>query len=307
MFFFFNSENKKFPVANVIKRGPLTLGKFANLDCVNALQGKRIMRLISFNSFLGIVGISPRAKGIMDSFVKLLTHPSVRTAQSESVLEKLQNGYIVRNGRQEDLFLDCRVVTDFCRLMLALRKSGKIGGAYLDYAGNCEQFMLGLADVGLAALIDEATGYDKIKRRNEYQELFKSILREEHSDWVKEFPDTFFDGIYKVYRLEKAGKNHPSFFGGIINKYIYYPLANSHGAILKKLQAKDPVVECKGRRYKLHQFLTEEVGKPLLRKHINQVEALLLISSDKAMFKHNFKKLFPQPKDQLEFDFNEDI
>ena len=83
---------------------------------------------------------------------------------------------------------------------------------------------------------------------------------------MKEFPDTFFDGIYKVYRLEKAGKNHPSFFGGIINKYIYYPLANSHGAILKKLQAKDPVVECKGRRYKLHQFLTEEVGKPLLRK-----------------------------------------
>jgi len=307
MFFFFDLNPDKFPVANVVKKGRLRIGNFANVDCVNAQQGRKIVRLVSFDSFLGIIGISSRTPNAFNSLLKFLTGPNVRTSKSEALLEKLSKGQIVKADGKNRVYIDYRIITDFCRLISWLRNSNKLSDQRLEYAKNCERFMLGLADVGLAAMIDEATGYDKIKRQNEYQELFKAFIREEHSDWVKEFPDTFFAGIYKVYRLERAGKNHPSFFGGIINKYIYYPLANSHGAILKKLQDKDPVVECKGRRYKLHQFLTEEIGKPLLRKHINQVEALLLISSDKLSFKRNFKKLFPQPNDQLEFDFGDDV
>lgn len=303
MFFFF--DTKKLPVANVIKRGPLSTGAFSNIDCVNAEQGKKTVRLVSFNSFLTIVGISPRAKGVWNSFCQLLTHPSVRSQRSEAILDKLNNGYLVKDGSLEEVFIDYRVITDFCRLMLLLRRLHKIRGAYLDVAANCERFMLGLADVGLAAMIDEATGYDKIKKQHEYQELFKAYIRETQSDWVKEFPDEFFEQLYRVYRCEKKGRNHPSFFSYIIRKYIYWPLVDSHGAIWKKLDEKNPVISRTGRKFKLHQFLSEEIGKPALRAHLASVITLLVISADKGAFLRNFKKRYPKAGDQLEFDFDD--
>lgn len=290
----------------VLNRGGLTLGVFSNIDCANVEVNRKVLRLVAIDSFFGIIGISTRAKDSVDSFLKLLTHPSIRTSKTERILEKVQNGYSIGEGVAARLFIDCRVITDFCRVMLQLREIGKIKGQYLKYAQNCERFMVGLADTGLAALIDEATGYRK-RKKDEYRQLFLSFIREEHSDWVKEFPDTFFDGIYKVYHVGRSGRNHPSFFGAFIAKYVYYPLANSHGAILEKLREKDPVVSVHGRQYKLHQFLTREVGKPALKRHLDQVETILMLSPDKGAFKRNFKKVFPQPYDQLELDFGDDV
>lgn len=305
MFLFFFGESAR-AVDRVLNRGGLTMGTFANIDCANVVVKGKVLRLVSIKSFLEIVGVAYRSRSALNAFRTFLTHPSIRTSSSQRILARLENGFAIGEGESEQLFVDCKVVTDFCRLMLRLREIKKIKGDYLIYAQNCERFLVGLADTGLSALIDEATGYRK-RQKDEYRKLFLSFIREEHSDWVKEFRDTFFEGIYKVYHLTKAGKNHPSFFGAFIAKYVYYPLANSRGAILEKLREKDPVVNLHGRKYKLHQFLTKEIGKPALRRHLDQVETILCLSVDKSAFKRNFKKVFPQPFDQLEFDFGDDV
>lgn len=301
MFFF----PKNLRVANVVSRGSLDLRTVDNIDCVNALEGKKSIRLVSVLSFLSIVGISHQDKYVLRSLDKFLTHPTIRSRRADSVLERLHNGYVVKDIAGDQMFVDYRIVTDFCRLMLSLRRAGKLGEGYLDYAANCEMFMLALADVGLAALIDEATGYDKIKKKREYQELFKDFIREEHSDWVREFPNEFFEHLYRVYHCERTGRNHPSFFAHVITKYIYWPLADSHGAILEQLKEKDPIVSKNGRRYRLHQFLTEEVGKAALRLHIGSIITLLALSNDKGMFKRIFARRYPKAGDQMEFNFDE--
>ena len=60
-------------------------------------------------------------------------------------------------------------------------------------------------------------------------------------------------------------------------------------------------------KYKHHQFLTQKVGKVALRNHLSKIEAIFALSKDKGSFKRNFKKVFPQPYDQLELDFGEDV
>lgn len=293
-------------VDRVLNCGRLAMGVFENIDCANVEVKGKVLRLVSIDSFFGIVGIGTYAKDVIKSFESFLTHPSVRTSSSKKILNRLNEGYCIDRNGTETLFVDCRVITEFCRLMLQLRAINKLSGSYLTYAQNCERFMLGLADTGLVALIDEATGYRK-RQKDEYRRLFRAYISEYHREWEKEFQDSFFDGIYKIYHLAKNGKNHPSFFGAFINKYVYFPLANSHGAILEKLKEKNPVVNFRGRRYKLHQFLTKEIGKPALQKHLNQIETLLVISADKGAFRRYFKKAFPQPFDQLELDFGDDI
>lgn len=300
-FFFFNNE--LLPVDKILNRGRLTMGAFANIDCANVEVNGKVLRLVSVESFLALVGISPRSKNGVASLSKLLSDSRIRTSFTDRIFNRLNKGYNV-----EDVpFVDSRVITDFCRMMLSLRSLGKLKGIYLDYAKNCERFLAGLADVGLVALIDEATGYGK-RRRDEYKQLFLKFIQDEQTSWLKEFQDSFFDGIYKIYNLPRIANNrHPLFFGDFIAKYVYYPLANSHGAILEHLRERNPVFNLNGRKYKHHQFLTQKVGKVALRDHLSKIEAIFALSKDKGSFKRYFKKVFPQPYDQLELDLGDDV
>lgn len=115
--------------------------------------------------------------------------------------------------------------------------------------------------------------------------------------------------IYKLYGLKRKTPNsvkHPSFFGNFIRKYVYYPLANSNGAILEELDKKNPVVYASGgRKYKFHQFLADEIGLPAFRAHLWQVVGIGASATDKDTFDRSFYRAFPEavPKkrqDQLE-------
>ena len=289
-----------------IYTGHLDMGDSGNVECATIRQGKVVKRYITIESFIGIVGFGSVSKGVKECS-RLLSRPRMYQEKSELLLASLNNPHQVKaNGVYRD-YLEAPFLIEFANLMLNLRRSNVLGPSWKAYCNNCERFIQGLAKTGIVSLIDEATGYKK-QRTDEYKRLFLSFVREDHSDWIKEFQQPFFDGIYKIDHLPPLdGQKRPPFFGAFISKYVYYPLANSHGAILEKLREKDPVVSMRGRKYKLHQFLTEEVGKPALRKHLNQVETLLLLSRDKGSFKRNFKKVFPQPYDQLELDFGDDV
>ena len=72
------------------------------------------------------------------------------------------------------------------------------------------------------------------------------------------------------------------------------------------LKEKDPIVSSgRGRKYKLHQFLSDNVGKPELQRHLSGVCTLLRISDDKGMFDRLFRRAFPKRGDQMEFDFDD--
>ena len=78
--------------------------------------------------------------------------------------------------------------------------------------------------------------------------------------------------LYKLYgikRFDPTSTKHPRFFAKFTRSFIFHPLANSRGKILELLDDKNPVVYANGgRRYKLFQFLSEEVGMPALRAHL---------------------------------------
>ena len=162
--------------------------------------------------------------------------------------------------------------------------------------------MRGLAEVGIIALVDEATGYIDEKKKDEYRQLFREFIRRECREWEQEFPAQFTDMIYRMYGLQKGAKGrHPRFFGNFIRKYIYAPLAGSNGEVLKMLDSKNPVVYKNGRRkYKMHQFLTEELGLPAIRAHIWQTIGIANASRTKDAFDRGFKRAFPQVGETME-------
>jgi hypothetical protein len=195
-----------------------------------------------------------------------------------------------------------------CNALLKVRDAEKYYPSQLPIIVQADIIMRGLAEVGIIALVDEATGYLDEKRRNEYRELFKEFIRNECKEWEREFPEAFFDLIYRLYGVTKSHTTRrPRFFAQVIRRYIYIPLANSNGAILEMLDEKNPVVYANGgRRYKLFQFLNDTMGLPAIRGHIWQVVGIGRVSKDKGNFDRNFMNAFPQRHDQFDMLLEDD-
>jgi hypothetical protein len=65
--------------------------------------------------------------------------------------------------------------------------------------------------------------------------------------------------------------------------------------ILDMLDEKNPVVYANGgRRYKLFQFLSREIGLPAIRAHLWQVVGIGNASRDIRHFERSFYRAFPE-------------
>lgn len=263
------------------------------LECYVWKDRGRVRRVFHKRGLARIFGIK---SGSGAAFMRTVTSKGLGPVILDNLQEKLLNPLILitKNVGQIHTY-DYEILIDICGAILQALKGGKLHPSQKHLAIQAEIILRSCAKVGLAALIDEATGYAKDKRKEEYRELFKEFIREECKEWEKEFPNQFYDTIYKLYNLRRnpLAKNHPQFFGGVTTKYIYAPLAHSNGAILEMLKEKNPVVYASGgRKYKLHQFLSD-IGAPALRAMIWQFIGIGNASRSKESFDKAFNRAFP--------------
>jgi len=199
--------------------------------------------------------------------------------------------------------IEASLLPKICNVYLKMRDNeNALTASQIPLSIQADIIMRGLAEVGIVALVDEATGHIEEKRKQEYQELFQSFIREQVREYEKEFPKQFTDNLYRFYELA-PGRNgqHPQFFGKLTRKYIYEPLASSKGVILEMLDEKNPVVYKKGgRKYKMFQFLTDTIGLSMFRAHLWQVVGIMNSARNKAEFDRAFKRAFPKSGTQIE-------
>lgn len=207
--------------------------------------------------------------------------------------------YRPKKGGTAAYGIEASLLPKICNVYLNMRdKEGSLTASQVPLAIQADLLMRGLAEVGITALVDEATGYIHEKKKDEYREIFREFIRRECREWEQEFPMQFFDMLYRLYELPKGVEGrHPQFFGKFITKYIYTPLAGSGGEILRHLGEKNPVIYKdgirKGRKHKMHQFLTDELGLPAVRSHIWQVIGIGNGATSKDAFDRSVKRAFP--------------
>lgn len=282
--------------------GSLVLGGW-QIDCHHLSNGKRV---ITQQSFVDVIGMKRGGKKLGYRLGQLLDNPVLNSSNIRELSLVIQNpiSFKMQNGPTAYGY-EADILVEYCKAILEARRAGAIvGDAANRYARSCESFIIACAKTGIMALIDEATGYAEEKDKDEYRRLFTHFIREEIRDWEKEFPDQFFDLLYRLYNLKPTSKNgHPQFFGKLIRHYVYRPLAVSNGAILELLDEKNPVVySAGGRKHKMHQYLTQEIGVPALRQHLWQVIGIGNSVNGRLAFDRAFRNAFPQSGDQRELD-----
>jgi P63C domain len=169
-------------------------------------------------------------------------------------------------------------------------------------ADFCDVLMRGFAQVGIVALIDEATGYQAQRENDELNRILSLYVEEMYRPYIttrKPFTPEFFQHIYRLYHWKYDPNNtqSPRYIGKLINKWIYEQLPPN---VLPKLQEKNPVNEKGRRKYKHFQFLTVDIGEPHLEKQIVSMITLMRISSTKEELERYFNKAFGKPyQDEL--------
>lgn len=156
----------------------------------------------------------------------------------------------------------------------------------------------GLARVGIIALVDEATGYEEVRARQELQKILEAYVQAEFRPWVRTFPDEFFKEIYRLQGWEfKPGTSRRTpQVGKLIKHYIYEQLPDG---VIEELERLNPTND-KGRRSrKHHQFLTEGTGNAHLDRQISTVTTLMRIANNQAEFEDLFERAFPPPQPRL--------
>ena len=147
--------------------------------------------------------------------------------------------------------------------------------------------MTAFAKTGLIAVIDEVTGYQADRDRDEMQKVLEKYISAELLPWAKRFPDEFYKQMFRLKGWEYKGKAKTPYAGKLTNKYIYEYWPKG---VLEELQKETPKSDTGNRKNRFHQHLSEETGLPNLDKQLQQTIALMKASDSWEEFDHLFKK-----------------
>jgi len=153
--------------------------------------------------------------------------------------------------------------------------------------------MRGLAHVGIAALIDEVTGYQPIRDHLALQAILDKFLLKEFATWAKRFPDEFYQEMFRLKGWQWRGMkvNRPSVVGHYTNDLVYQRLAPG---ILSKLRELNPKDEKGNRKVRFQQFLTDDIGVPALQQHLFATMGFMRASTTWDQLYRMMQRAFPK-------------
>jgi hypothetical protein len=190
---------------------------------------------------------------------------------------------------------DVTILIDLCKAIIQAESERKLLPRQKHIARQAHTILGASAKNGIKDLVYRLAGYEPT--REEVIRSFKRYVQEEAREYEKEFPEQLYREWYRLYQLPQPERNKPWKFAHLTIQHVYHPLAKSSGKILEL--AKVQKAHSDERYAKLHQFLSV-VGVKALRTHLGQILGIAQISSDRAEYEKNVRKVFG---DQLEFNF----
>ena len=151
----------------------------------------------------------------------------------------------------------------------------------------------GFATLGIIALVDEATGYQKERAKDALAKLLEAFIAKELQPWVPTFPVEFYEHLFRLRGLPfpTSSVKRPQYFGVLTNEIVYKRLAPG---VLKELRAVTPRNEDGRPVAKYFQSLTSNLGYLKLKEHLGAVVAYVRIGKTWAEFMLILNQHYPR-------------
>lgn len=160
-------------------------------------------------------------------------------------------------------------------------------------ARRCQILQRGLIRTGLDALVDEATGYQKVRDGDALQFKLNAFIAEELRGWEKTFPDALWQEFGRLSGWADPLKNRPQWWGKLVIWLIYDTLDADVAKYLKENRPPPNV--------RWHQQLTENVGVRALVGRCYEVIGLAKECEDLADLRDKVARHYSTKPFQLAF------
>ncbi|GFO68692.1 hypothetical protein GMLC_22710 [Geomonas limicola] len=295
-------ENAELPVA--LHEGEFPIGD-SLIACAHLPNGQRIITQATFLRALGRSRSPKAGTGVLSTLDALPFFLQANVLQpyiSAEVADASRPIFYKSKKGTRNVGYDATLLPKVAEVYLKLRddslaKTGEVPRQYEHIINAADILMRGLAHVGIIALVDEATGYQDVRARNELNVILQAYIAKELLPWTKRFPDEFYKQIFRLHNwpFNPMSVKRPGYVGTLTNKLVYERLPDG---VLDELKKRNPPNEAGNRKYRHHQLLTENVGHPHLEKHVASVTTLMRACDSWQMFETLFLKAFPISGDQ---------
>lgn len=275
-----NDRIRKTKTLKALYEGPLPIGD-VELD-VAVLDDKDNTRVINMTSVFRAFGRIPRSNNRLINVPAFIDAQSLQPYIDQEVMALIKpieysNGKTIKTG------YNALILPAICDLYLRARRNGDLAPKQRPLAVKAEILQSSFAKVGMIALIDEATGFQRDRKHDALRLLLSRYIAEGLQKWLHTFPDSFFAELDRLYKNEPTtAHKRPQYYGHFINRYIYEPI--EHGYVKNKLNELNIDERTGKRRAKFHQWLSEE-GRTILIHQIGRVQMLMEMSPGIDQFK----------------------
>jgi hypothetical protein len=263
-----NDQNSDTDIPRATHSGVINIGD-VSIPCAVLEDGTRVLTQWGFLRAIGRSGRPAAGRGSdVEKVAPFLALDNLNPYVSNELADSTKPFIFQLPSGVKAYGYKAELLPQVCEVYLQARDQGVLLKSQEKFAKACEILMRGLAHVGIVALIDEATGYQEIRPQDALEAYLALIIRKELAAWVKKFPDEFYINIYKLKGWVWPGmqKNRYSIVAHYTRDLVYERLAPG---LLEELERKSPKNEKGHRKNKLHDWLTDDVGNPLLAQHLH--------------------------------------
>ena len=180
------------------------------------------------------------------------------------------------------------LMIDVCDAYVDAWNNERLHPSQESLAKQAEIIIRACAKVGIIALIDEATGYQKVRKERALQIKLQAFIADEMQEWARLFPTEFWHELARLENVHYSPSHRPLRWGQYVMAFVYDAIDKD---VANELRQKNPNPQ-HGQNH--HQWLKEH-GKDAVRMQINKTIGIMQSCDDMAEFKHRFAKVLSRP------------
>lgn len=272
---------------------PLVVGEIA-IPCYVLEDGRRVLATSGMLKSLNMSGGGKIGKKGSDRLARFASSKSINPFASNELIARISDPIKFRTPQgQVANGYEATILPEMCEAVLKARDEGLLQKQQAHIAARAEALIRAFARLGVVALVDEVTGYQENRDRDALHKLLAKYLSEERLAWAKKFPDEYWKNLFRLRGLPwpAVGYKTPRYIGHLVNKTVYDRLPPG---VAEELKRRNPPSEETGRRkWRHHQFLSEDFGQTDLKNHLLQIIPVMRMSPDWETFERNYEAAFP--------------
>lgn len=279
---------------------PLRIGD-TEIPCYVLEDGTRVLSQRGLIAGIGMSGGSTRSGDARH--IAFFDQDAIKpfVVNDLTVMLKQPIRFVPPHGGKPAFGYPATILADICESVLSARQAGAIAASN-PIAKECEVLVRGFARVGIIALVDEATGYQKDRARDALAKILEAFVAKELRPWVRKFPAEFYEEMFRLRGLafDPSSVKRPPYFGHLTNDVVYRRLAPGVWKELKDKAKKN----ADGRpAHHLHRLLTPDVGDPRLKDLLTKVVTVMQLSEQWGDFKLKLDRVAPAYDETLQLPF----